>query len=183
MRSRADPPTNFPSVEWWSKHTRQDGECLVWTGASSKGYGQAGLEGRTWRIHRLSYVLFVGALDPALEIDHLCRNTLCVNPEHLEQVTTRTNLLRGDGPSGKSARQTHCIHGHPFSGDNLYIHDGARHCRVCRREAMQRFGPQDHRRWVTCPDCGEQRRVTTNGVPCRRCASKKRTRDEMGRLT
>ena len=57
-------------------------------------------------------------------------------PEHLEPVTVRENLLRGEGPSALHAKKTHCPQGHPYAGDNLYIHPtrGLRYCRTCGRE-------------------------------------------------
>ena len=71
-------------------------------------------------------------------LDHLCRNTICVNPDHLEIVTPRENVLRGFGPTAIKARQTHCKKVlHPLSGDNLYLKNGKngveRHCRECER--------------------------------------------------
>lgn len=43
------------------------------------------------------YELLVGPIPPGLQIDHLCRNKICVNPAHLEPVTHRENLMRGKG--------------------------------------------------------------------------------------
>lgn len=74
-----------------------------------------------------------------MHIDHLCRNPLCVRPDHLEQVTPRENLLRGVGPSAKAAKKTHCPQGHPYAGENLGIHrNGNRWCRTCHRENQLR---------------------------------------------
>ena len=48
-----------------------------------------------------------------------CRNPACVNPDHLEPVSIRENLLRGVGPSAQHAKKTHCPAGHSYAGKNL----------------------------------------------------------------
>lgn len=78
--------------------------------------------------HRVSYEMTRGKILPGLTIDHLCRASLCVNPDHLEAVTMRTNLLRGNGWSGRHARKTHCPRGHSY--DMISVR-GARGCRRC----------------------------------------------------
>lgn len=74
-----------------------DSSCHEWTGpVSPKGYGRLVLTHESeFRAHRIAYYLFHGFIDATLEIDHLCRNTSCVNALHMEQVTTAENLRRG----------------------------------------------------------------------------------------
>ncbi len=85
-------------------------------------------------VHRVMYEWAFGRIPSGLVIDHLCRNTRCVNPGHLEAVTSRVNTLRGLSPSAMEAQQTHCIHGHPFDIVNThYKRDGRRDCRSCNR--------------------------------------------------
>lgn len=80
--------------------------CWMWTAARfRKGYGAFAYEGRVWRAHRLTYLWFVGPISAALELDHLCRHRACVNPAHLEQVTHRENVLRGDVPWARALRE------------------------------------------------------------------------------
>jgi hypothetical protein len=79
--------------------------------------------------------VFVGPLDPVLQIDHLCRVRDCVNPTHLEQVTSKVNNQRGNGMAKKNAKKTHCLRGHAFGeAGNLvlgHLRRGWRQCRIC----------------------------------------------------
>ena len=84
--------------------------------------------------HRVSYEHWVGLIPTGLHIDHLCRNTLCVNPDHLEAVTCYVNLHRGRGRTARYAQKTHCIRGHQFTADNIRrANNGTRHCKTCER--------------------------------------------------
>lgn len=103
---------------------------------SQTGYGQIGVRRRKLYAHRLSYEIFRGPIPEGLTIDHLCRNRRCVNPFHLEAVTIRVNLLRGDGVSACHARQTHCQQGHEYTPSNTYrfpvgAAKQSRRCRIC----------------------------------------------------
>lgn len=132
-----------PDIDRFLEKTQlADSGCIEWTaGLNGVGYGtfyrgkkSADDNGRTYA-HRWSYEYYVGPIPEGMHLDHLCRNTKCVNPEHLEPVTCRENLLRGEGPSAVHAKKTHCPAGHPYSGDNLYVHPvkGQRICRTCGR--------------------------------------------------
>lgn len=116
------------------------GGCWIWTGRRGRdGYGYIDADNRAHTAHRYIYRQFVTEVDSALHLDHLCRVRCCVNPDHLEPVTPRENIRRGDGWSGRHARQTHCKHGHPFAGDNLFVRaDGERVCRQCSRDRQGR---------------------------------------------
>lgn len=94
--------------------------CWLWVGErTTKGYGRIHLENRSSPAHRYVYELLVGEIPAGLQLDHLCRVRNCVNPKHLEAVTAQENILRGTGVAAINASKTHCVRGHPFSGDNL----------------------------------------------------------------
>jgi hypothetical protein len=123
-------------VRWEQKVIRTDG-CWEWIGAiSDVGYGKMGHVGKCAYAHRLAYEHYVGPIPEGLVIDHLCRNRSCVNPDHMEPVSHRINLLRGESMSAIHAKKTECPKGHPYAGENLYAHpNGSRQCRTCKREA------------------------------------------------
>ena len=128
---------------FWARVDEQGGPaaCWPWRGwVNDHGYGivATGRGGRAIHIraHRLAYELTHREPIPAaLTIDHLCRVRHCVNPRHLEPVTRRENVLRGDTVPARHARVTACPRGHPFDAANTYWKppDGARGCRACRR--------------------------------------------------
>ncbi|MGP5219476.1 HNH endonuclease signature motif containing protein [Arthrobacter rhombi] len=77
------------------------GGCWLWRRSKSPdGYGWASLGDKTHQAHRLAYALIVGTIPEGLHLDHKCRVRHCVNPSHLEPVTPRENLARGDTPAG-----------------------------------------------------------------------------------
>lgn len=112
--------------------------CWIWTKAlSNAGYGKLRHEfDKSDLAHRFAYWQFRGTIPDDLVLDHLCRNTWCVNPNHLEIVTERVNLIRGNSPVGVNYRKTHCINGHEFSESNTYLYSNKK--RVCRRCAKIR---------------------------------------------
>ncbi len=121
--------------------------CWEWQGAQNgKGYGVFGNGGQQVYVHRFAYEYFKGEIPQTLEIDHLCRNRRCVNPDHLEVVTRQVNQLRGMSVSGQAARKTHCPQGHLYDLFNTrFYKSGGRICRTCdkirkRREVMESLG-------------------------------------------
>lgn len=108
--------------------------CWLWLGnCSYQGYGSFSSGGKNRPAHRWSYERFVGLIPAGLVIDHLCRVRCCVNPDHLEPVSNRENILRGYGAPALNATKTHCIHGHEFTPENtrIDIRNGAVYGRGC----------------------------------------------------
>lgn len=105
------------------------------------GYTKMCHLGKTWLTHRFAYTVFVGDIPPGMQLDHLCRVRPCCNPTHLDPVTPRENLLRGDTSTARQVAATHCPRGHKYSPENTYRRpDGSnkRDCLTCRRTWRQR---------------------------------------------
>ncbi len=122
--------------------TKKTSGCWEWLGKpDAYGYGTIRFNGKTWKAHRLTYTLIFGEIDKGKDLDHLCRNRLCVNPKHLEQVTNRENILRGMGRGAMAARMSICANGHTLSGRNLYIAPKSkkRRCRICNAETARKW--------------------------------------------
>ena len=115
--------------------------CWLLIAGARSVYGHLGLGDGSVRsvlAHRLSWEAFVGPIPEGLVIDHLCRNTLCVNPVHLEPVTLVENIMRGVSVPALNARKTSCGRGHAFSPDNTAIVSRPngrtyRRCKACHR--------------------------------------------------
>jgi hypothetical protein len=119
------------------------GPCWIWNGTVGKdGYGVFSISRNVTRgAHRLSFLIAYGPIHNQLQIDHLCRVRLCVNPNHLEAVTSRVNTLRSYSVSAKNSQKTHCLKDHEFTEENTYIRVGekkGRTCRECHRIRMQK---------------------------------------------
>lgn len=124
---------------------RLDGDCWIYTGTlNPEGYGHMSHQNRVQPVHRLAYEALVGPIPQGLHIDHLCRRRSCFNPGHLEPVTVRENLLRGEGPPAVFARRENCDKGHPFDQVNTLVRGdrGGRKCRACHREYMRAWRAQ-----------------------------------------
>lgn len=126
---------------FWSKVEKSGGPdaCWLWTAGKTRGYGAFKTEtGQMVRAHRWAYQALVGPIPVGLTIDHLCRNHSCVNPAHLEPLSNRENLLRGESMTARQARQTHCKNGHPFDLFNTRWERKGRRCVICEREYRRR---------------------------------------------
>lgn len=129
------PLANVPGLaaRFWAK-VDATGDCWEWTGGrDSGGYGAFGVSRKRTGAHRVVWEVLVGPIPPGMEVDHLCFNTGCVNPDHLEPVTQVENLLRRRwNITHMLAARTHCPQGHPYDEENTWITtSGTRSCRAC----------------------------------------------------
>ena len=138
-------PESVAKRAWRDVQKDEGTGCWVWhgryTGAAQYGIVVVGRheDGKLKKTvaHRFFYEMLIGPISEDLVLDHLCRNTSCVNPAHLEPVTNRENLDRGVSPCGKKFF-THCKHGHEFTRENTYRRkDGSRKCRTCHLALMK----------------------------------------------
>lgn len=130
-------------LRFWAKIGKVNTEqCWVWQASKyNRGYGCFTITSHNQvSAHRYSYQLLRGPIPAGLELDHLCRNTSCVNPWHLEAVTHQVNMQRGDGVARENFQKATCKNGHPY--DVRYTRkDGRveRFCRQCRRHYHRRY--------------------------------------------
>ncbi len=119
-----------------------DSDCWEWVGTlNASGYGRFRFRGSgAYLAHRASYEMHVGEIPDGLVIDHLCRNRSCVNPDHLEPVTDRENLIRGESVVAVGMRRDTCSAGHVLQGENLGKSSvGGRKCKACAREYQREY--------------------------------------------
>jgi len=121
-------------LRFMAKIAKSPGGCIEWCGfLTADGYGRLRFAGSKQLAHRVAWFLATGSF-PLRALDHLCRNRRCVNVDHLQEVSLRENILRGQGLAAINARKTECVHGHPLSADNMFVDSlGRRVCRACRR--------------------------------------------------
>lgn len=121
-------------LRFW-RNVRPSSGCWLWQGATTgAGYGVFRVGNRLVLAHRLAYEYRAEPIPAGLTLDHLCRTPACVRRSHLEAVSNRVNILRGNGATARHARQTHCVHGHAFDeGNTSYNKNGSRYCKACAR--------------------------------------------------
>jgi hypothetical protein len=139
--------------------------CMTWTGSrTTAGYGNLTIKRKSHYAHRLVYEARYGPLPKRIDgdravIDHLCRNRACVNVDHLELVTNRINILRGDTIQAAHAAKTHCDNGHEFTAENTRRNGKyGRMCKTCARERQRKPGPRKPRTRKT--HCGRGHEFT-----------------------
>lgn len=146
--NRPHPPT-LPACEtfdakararFWMKVSPAPADaCWIWWGASNqRGYGNVGKAGRTYLAHRVAYEITHGPIPAGMDLDHLCRTTGCVNPNHLEPVTFLANMRRRYAET-PDERPTHCLKSHEMTPENTSVISttGQRVCRTCRDGRMK----------------------------------------------
>lgn len=129
------------------RHVRKDenGCWLLLRSLDKDGYPFAKWRGRQYRASRLFWYIYQGMIPARWTIDHLCRVHACVNPDHLEPVTSKVNTLRGEGITAQNAKKVCCMHGHALTEENTYnIRDDGgktveRRCRICYRRRWHKW--------------------------------------------
>lgn len=96
------------------------------------GYGRITVNRKSEYTHRMAYRGMVGEIPRGLQIDHLCRNTICANPWHMEVVTPAINRERQAAAIGRRSRCRADLH--VLDTANTYVSPrGLRVCRACAR--------------------------------------------------
>jgi hypothetical protein len=143
-RKHGDPTYAPPTVEerFWARVDKTE-DCWLWTGAlfQKSNYGMVSIDRVPYPAHRFAYELVVGPIPVGMQLDHLCRVRHCVRPDHLEPVSCRTNLLRGQTLAAANAAKTHCPKGHPYDEENTRFVRLGRQCKECSRDNWRRYHP------------------------------------------
>lgn len=126
-------------------------DCWIYLGPFRESRGGAfyGKFAKGDTAHRASYRTFKGDIPEGLTIDHLCRNTVCVNPDHLEAVTLKVNILRSDCPPAMNARKAYCKNGHAL--DRVFKSTGYRYCSICKNANQRVYQNAWNRRRKSIP--------------------------------
>lgn len=112
--------------------------CIEWAGTKERnGYGVISFGGRQFVAHRLEWERVNGPIPEGMVIDHLCRNTSCVRPDHMEPVSGKVNTLRGVGAFAENARKTKCKRGHELTPQRR--NPAWRECRICQRIFQDKY--------------------------------------------
>lgn len=141
-KGEVQPYFGSAEARFWKRIQKTD-SCWIWTAArNKKGYGRMFVNNTSIHAHRYAYQLLVGQIPDGLVIDHLCRNRICVNPDHLEAVTNEENVSRGLLHYYQLLK-THCVHGHEYTPENTgRCSRGNRYCKTCERKNRQKYRAQ-----------------------------------------
>ena len=123
------------AASFW-RRVDKSGDCWEFQGCRlfEGGYGQIKWSGKNKAVHRVAYELEIGPIPDGMTLDHLCQNTGCVRPSHLEAVTVEENIRR------RADRKTKCSNGHPWIPENIRTDNrGQKFCVECRRKTAREY--------------------------------------------
>ena len=127
-------PDNFTS-----KFAVDHNGCWIWTASTrNEGYGCYWFRNKLWRAHRVSWTLLKGEIPEGMLVLHKCDIPQCVNPDHLEVVSFRENVLRGTQPTAINAMKTHCSNGHEFTPENTKFYRNRHTHRICIKCSIEK---------------------------------------------
>ena len=111
--------------------------CWEWKGTTFKGYGYGWFgSGNSKRVHKFFKEKLFGKYPDGYVSDHLCRNRGCVNPSHIEVVTNKENLYRGNGQAIKTHLTGICKNNHKAGVDKV---TGLVRCMKCHKETRRKY--------------------------------------------
>jgi hypothetical protein len=132
---------NIYGMNLVGKYKINENGCWIWQHSKqNQGYGVSSFQGKKMLAHRLSYMERYGEIPNGKSLDHLCRVPACINPDHLEPVTHRENIMRSPSAAAAlNARKTHCKNGHEYTPENTYTRQRKgrmpeRDCITCRNK-------------------------------------------------
>jgi hypothetical protein len=137
-------PIDWTAPFWKNIYPEPNSGCWLYAGwLDTDGYGVVSVKKRKLIAHRYAYTQLLGPLLGWMHLDHTCEIRCCVNPDHLDPVTTQENTRRSkERGRHTKKRATHCPDGHELTPENTYNHphSGTRkRCRVCRRAEKRAY--------------------------------------------
>lgn len=151
MRLDLQTDQNGPLPE----HRPELGNCWLWTGSLTNGYGYVRVGKRKVQAYLVNYERWIGPRPDGMLLDHLCRRRSCVRPDHVEPATYSQNAVRSPiHPGMAKADRDECLAGHPFDEANTYWYGSTRRCRACNAEQKRRETGAEPRRQATATHCG-----------------------------
>lgn len=122
-----------PALRFNERIIKDESGCWLWQGKLNvNGYAVFKINARAVHVHRWAYETYKEPIPKGMIVDHRCEHRSCVNPDHLEAVTTKVNNARA---------RTRCFQaGHPLIEGNIYFTSrGTRICRLCDEERKRKY--------------------------------------------
>lgn len=129
----------FIEERFWQMVEKTE-NCWNWKGSVGNNYGMYYVNGKSKRAHRIAFELLASKIPDGLTLDHLCKNTLCVNPKHLEPVTLSENSRRENVWKRENVIRTRCEKGHPWKPENIRkTWLGYNECNICKKDYNRKY--------------------------------------------